>query len=155
MNSHRLELLIPVRTENPLNGATGNTRLAATIRSRKRAKHRATARFLTLGAMAREGLTRAQLVPCVVRLTRISAGTMDTDGLAASQKGIRDGIADALGVNDGSVFIDWRYAQEKGKPKYHAVRVVIERRATRWDATAQAAGSKTESSESSASGSSP
>jgi hypothetical protein len=50
---------------------------------------------------------------------------MDDDGAQASCKAIRDGIADKLGVNDGSDLVTWRYAQEKGP---YSVRVEIETR---------------------------
>lgn len=38
----------------------------------------------------------------------------DSDNLAISFKAIRDGIADSLGVDDGSKNIEWVYRQEKG-----------------------------------------
>lgn len=40
---------------------------------------------------------------------------MDDDGLAASFKAVRDGIADRLCVNDGSDQIAFKYAQRKSK----------------------------------------
>ncbi len=51
---------------------------------------------------------------------------MDTDGLAASFKAIRDGIADDIGMDDGSNFYEWIYTQEIGKE--YAVRITIEER---------------------------
>jgi hypothetical protein len=60
-----------------------------------------------------------------VTLTRYSAGRLDSDNLASSQKGVRDGVAAALGIDDGSEIIEWRYAQEKTKRGVHAVRVDI------------------------------
>jgi len=38
---------------------------------------------------------------------------------------VRDGVADAIGIDDGSARIEWKYAQEKGKPKEYAVIVGI------------------------------
>lgn len=52
-------------------------------------------------------------LPCRVTLTRLSAGTLDFDNLVGSQKGVRDGVADALGVTDNHPGIEWRYAQER------------------------------------------
>ena len=67
--------------------------------------------------------------PYLVTLTRVSAGRMDTDGLAASQKGIRDGIAEALGIDDGDIArLRYRYAQRKGPQRYHEVECLIETR---------------------------
>lgn len=118
---------VPVRTKNPLNGQSGNSRMAAVIRTRERAMHRESALMHTRRALAIAKLSPDALVPCVVKLTRVSAGTMDTDGLAASQKGVRDGIAEALCVDDGSSAISFVYAQRKGPQKKHSVDVIIAR----------------------------
>jgi len=61
-----------------------------------------------------------------VILTRIAPRPLDTDNLARSFKAIRDGIADALGIDDGSKRLTWNYAQEKGPPKRYAVRIEIQ-----------------------------
>ncbi|MBE0568400.1 MAG: hypothetical protein IH577_01830 [Deltaproteobacteria bacterium] len=61
-----------------------------------------------------------------VTLTRIAPRALDTDNLASGLKAIRDGVADALEIDDGSSLIEWRYAQEKGKPGEYAVRVEIQ-----------------------------
>ncbi len=53
----------------------------------------------------------------VVRLTRFSpsAKPLDDDNLVGSQKSIRDGVADRLGVDDGNVQrIRFEYAQARG-----------------------------------------
>jgi hypothetical protein len=120
--------VLGVRTKNPLNGGIGNTKLALIIRSNERAKQKKIAFESTRAHLLRAHVSPADLVPCIVTLTRVSAGKMDTDGLAASQKGVRDGIAHALGIDDGSVFVEWRYAQMKGPQKQHAVHVRIERK---------------------------
>ena len=56
-----------------------------------------------------------------ITLTRIAPRALDSDNLASAFKACRDGIADALGVDDGSPRLEWRYAQEKG-----AARVRVE-----------------------------
>jgi hypothetical protein len=61
-----------------------------------------------------------------ITLTRIAPRVLDTDNLASGLKAVRDGVADALGVNDGSSRLTWRYAQERGKPREYAVRVEIQ-----------------------------
>jgi len=61
-----------------------------------------------------------------VILTRIAPRPLDTDNLARSFKAIRDGIADALGIDDGSKRLTWSYAQEKGPPKRYAIRIEIQ-----------------------------
>jgi hypothetical protein len=34
---------------------------------------------------------------------------MDSDGVAAAAKYVRDGIARAIGIDDGDPRLDWRY----------------------------------------------
>lgn len=61
-------------------------------------------------------------------LIRIAPRELDTDNLARSMKAIRDGIADALNIDDGDSQHLWVCDQEQGIPKVHQVRVEIERR---------------------------
>ncbi len=62
----------------------------------------------------------------VVTITRLGPRRLDTDNLSSAGKGCRDGIADALGVDDGDDFVEWRYAQECPSP--YGVRVRVEPR---------------------------
>lgn len=62
--------------------------------------------------------------PCVVHLTRVSARFLDCDNLAGAMKAVRDGIADALGIDDRDPRCRWEYAQVK-RAKTNCVRVVI------------------------------
>ena len=62
----------------------------------------------------------------VVTLTRIAPRELDDDNNVGAHKHIRDGIADALGVNDRDKRITWRYGQQRGAPLQYAVRVVLE-----------------------------
>lgn len=119
-----LRYILPLRTRNPLNMGMGNTRLAAIIRTQERAKHRAISHMALVPRLNWPGFPAP---PYVVTLTRISAGKMDDDGLAASQKGIRDGIAEALGIDDGDRGrLRFRYRQRKGPAKHHAVEVLVQ-----------------------------
>lgn len=71
--------------------------------------------------------TKSELAyPVIVTITRIAPRELDDDNLAGSQKHVRDGIADALGVDDRDPRVTWRYAQRKGAPKAYAVEVTIE-----------------------------
>lgn len=55
-------------------------------------------------------------LPVVVTITRVSAGTLDDDGLAASCKHVRDAVAEWLGCGDGPTDpVKWEYAQQRGK----------------------------------------
>jgi hypothetical protein len=62
-----------------------------------------------------------------VTLTRVSAGTLDDDAAAASCKSLRDGIADALGFDDGDLAnLRFVYRQRKGKQRHYEVECLIE-----------------------------
>ena len=86
------------------------------------------------GALTRLNLINAE--PCKfdaprnsrrrsVTLTRVAPRKLDTDNLARSLKAVRDGIADALGIDDGDERVAWLYAQRRGAPKTHEVEVEI------------------------------
>lgn len=63
------------------------------------------------------GKTRPTL-PCVVLLTRCRPGPgprLDDDNLAHSLKGVRDQIAEWLGINDRDPRVQWNYAQDKAR----------------------------------------
>lgn len=53
--------------------------------------------------------------PVVVTITRIGPRRLDDDNLSSACKYIRDQIAAAIGVDDGSDQYTWRYAQRIGK----------------------------------------
>jgi len=59
--------------------------------------------------------------PLDVWLIRIAPRTLDDDNLRSAFKGLRDEIADWLGVDDGGSEVMWHYGQRKGKPKEYAV----------------------------------
>lgn len=123
-----LLVILPLRTKNPLNGGMGTTKQAAIIKSRRRHAERGVTRLAVTAALRQRGNSLADWLPARVTLTRVSVAKMDTDGLAASNKGIRDGIADALGCGDApSSPISWQYAQRKGKRGTFAVEVLLER----------------------------
>ena len=72
--------------------------------------------------------------PLYVTLTRIGPRKLDDDNLASGFKFVRDGVAKAVGIDDGDRSrIRWRYRQKTGKelalggkrPKY-AVEIRIE-----------------------------
>jgi len=70
------------------------------------------------------GSTAPVPTPCVVTITRIGRGTLDTDNLAGSAKHVRDAVAAWLGVGDSPADpVRWEVTQERGEG--YAVRVVI------------------------------
>lgn len=62
--------------------------------------------------------------PCVVTITRIGKRRLDDDNAVASCKAVRDGVADALGIDDSDPRVEWRYEQETKQA--YAVRVRVE-----------------------------
>ena len=56
-------------------------------------------------------------MPLAVTMVRVSPRLLDDDNLATAFKNVRDGIADAFGVDDSpSGPIEWTCAQRKGSP---------------------------------------
>lgn len=111
-----LEITIPIRVNNPLNGGQRNWRAKAGIR---KAQKSAVAMFLY--AKQRPPL------PAIVTLTRLGPNKrpMDSDGLQAAFKSIRDLIAQWYAVDDGpNGLFTWRYDQKRD-PLY-AVVILIE-----------------------------
>lgn len=110
-------LSLPIRTVNPLN----NRRHWRVVSARSK-RERATTYLLAGSHWTVHGWPK---LPATVLLTRIAPRAMDTDGLAASFKAVRDGIAERLGIDDGSDKVKWEYAQRRGKPKEYAVEIEI------------------------------
>jgi hypothetical protein len=122
-----IRFTIPVKTTNPLNGSQGRTRGAVLAKAAQRKKQRNAARLCGLAGIynCRPEMLRLPLGKVAVAICRVSAGTLDTDGLAASMKSIRDGLADCLGVADNDPRVTWSYAQRKGKRLEYSVEVEI------------------------------
>src|SRR5215470_11536618 len=75
--------------------------------------------------LAIKKMPRPVAVPCVVRLIRIGPRRMDDDNLANGFKGMRDGVAHELGIDDGSELVRWEYAQVPIGKTMYLVRVEI------------------------------
>lgn len=111
---------IPIKTVNESNGG-GNSRAIMAI-ARRRAGHKEA----TIAAWMEAGIIERPAIPCSVRLTRISAGTLDSDGVRSALKSVRDAIASLMGVDDneaGEELVAFRYKQERGPRGEYAVRV--------------------------------
>lgn len=100
----------------------------------KRAKaHRGAALLTTRAALGRNwpvgGWRGAQLVVLLTRTYSRRGRAMDSDGVARSLKAVRDGVADALGVDDGDPRVSWLTAQTRGNETGVLVQL-FERRTT-------------------------
>lgn len=93
-------VFLPLRTVGP-NGSHGHWRKTYARRKRERQQAKL--------------LCPAHPLPCIVKLTRLSAGTLDFDNLVGALKATRDGCADKLGVKDNDPRVEWQYGQVKGK----------------------------------------
>jgi hypothetical protein len=118
MLSEPIELAFSLHTKNPLNGRQHWRRVA------KRGVKEKTATYWALHKRLHTAPPIA--LPCVVILTRVSAGVLDDDGLAAALKHVRDAVALWIGVDDGDVGrIRFRYQQAPGKRGLYQVRITI------------------------------
>ena len=113
-------VLLPIRT-----WSEANLREHWAQRARRARKQRLAARLLVRAADNMEDASSSSTQITII-LTRIAPRRLDSDNLASSLKAVRDGVADALGIDDGSERIDWRYAQRKGKPREYAILVEIQ-----------------------------
>jgi len=74
---------------------------------------------------AARALCPTSKLPCVVRMTRLSPGSLDDDNLRSALKATRDGIADRLGVDDRDPRVRWEYGQEPCRRGEFGVRIEI------------------------------
>lgn len=116
---------IPVRTVSEANRPRGEH---WGTKSRRVKSQRFLAKFIASGEVGKYSPETSK----TITLTRIGPRKLDTDNLASSLKACRDGIADALGINDGDDRLTWLYKQEPGRrnrgiiPAEYNVRVKIE-----------------------------
>lgn len=105
-----ISFTLPLRTRNPLNSRQGWRPVWARGKA-----HRKAAALKTKTEIKRQLPSGILCPPLVVTLVRIGPREMDDEGCIASLKGVRDGIADALKIDDGDKKkIRWRYDQAKG-----------------------------------------
>lgn len=63
--------------------------------------------------------------PCTIQLTRGAPSEgLDSDNLRAALKHVRDGVADAMGIDDRDARVQWKYGQERTKQYLVRVRYV-------------------------------
>lgn len=92
-------------------------------RQRRAKAQRQAAGFAVLQAI-RSASSEPIEMPLRVTLVRISPRQLDGDNLQGALKHVRDGVADAIGVDDRDRRYTWNYAQESARQK--GVRIVIE-----------------------------
>lgn len=101
-----IAVTLPIRTVSESNARDGWRAHAA------RAKKQRVAAYF--GVLAGQG-RRPIVLPLVVTLTRIAPSSgLDDDNLRGALKACRDGVADALGVDDRDARVTWLYGQRRG-----------------------------------------
>lgn len=97
-------ILIPLRT-----CSENNMREHHMTRARRRKQQRMASALMTRVTANQIGL------PCAVKLVRIAPSNgLDGDNLQGALKAVRDGIADAFGVDDRDPRLTWVYEQRRG-----------------------------------------
>lgn len=102
--------------------SVANMRLHWAIKA-KLAKDQRTRTRMSLAAVAQS--SGLEMLPVTVVLTRIAPRRLDGDNLQSGFKAVRDGVADWLGVDDGSSLVDWQYCQRSGGPKVYKVEIEV------------------------------
>jgi hypothetical protein len=93
----------------------------------KRSKRANTHRNIT-AAKCRFAGAASLAPPLRVELVRCAPRILDDDNICGALKNVRDGVADALGIDDGDSRVEWAYAQEKTTKAATGVRVRISNR---------------------------
>lgn len=97
-------------------------------RKAKRVKLQRSAAHLAMlegAGLARQVVFKGGERPLTIRLVRVAPRNLDSDNLARSFKAVRDGIADWLGIDDGSPLLTWIYDQRRGNVKQYAAEVEV------------------------------
>lgn len=107
---------------------TLDTKLVSLTNSREhwrtRAKRAKEQRRMAAAALA----THQRFAPGTklnIYITRIAPRALDSDNNVISGKHVRDGVADWLGVDDGSDLLTWHYSQQRGAAGYYGCRISI------------------------------
>ena len=131
------------RLKNPLNGSMGVSMAGRFARAKEAREQRGLTLVMVkqaipeswrgrhLMTVTKKGKPTFRLVSdsnhrCVVTITRIAPRALDDDNLAASAKHVRDGIADAMGLDDRDPRVRWRYAQRSDGRGVYGVEIRID-----------------------------
>lgn len=115
-----------------------NQRLHPMALARQNRQQRTIGHHLLLAAAGGKGVLRfRKALPLVIDLVRVGPRRADDDNIDAAFKSIRDGIAEALEVDDGSDAITWQTHQitRSGQPpaQRYLVQIVIRPRTAQDD----------------------
>ncbi len=98
---------LPIRTLSEM-----NMRQCWQAKARRVRQQRDLTRLVLTAAL----LQTHREAPCEVHMTRCApSGGLDDDNLRSALKAVRDGVADALGVDDRNPAVSWKYEQRRSK----------------------------------------
>lgn len=89
-------------------------------RQERAKRQRGLAKMVTLGSFGGRNIR----LPLVVTLTRIAPRQFDSDNAVGACKHVRDGVADALDIDDRDPRVTWRYAQRRAQDGDDTIRYV-------------------------------
>lgn len=110
---------LPVRTISE-----ANVRCHWATKMRRVKAQRSAAGLVAAGVFVKLG----RPFPLEVTLCRIAPRALDDDNLRGALKAVRDGVADALGVDDRDCRVSWAYQQRRGAPGAYSVEIGIRAR---------------------------
>lgn len=111
-----LQVKLPIRTVS-----TTNQRWNWRARNRMAKAQRTPVGLVVKAMLARD----PQRLPVYVTLVRIAPRQLDDDNLRGALKSIRDGVADAFGLDDRDSSLRWLYDQRPGGVREYAVEISI------------------------------
>lgn len=97
-------------------------------KARRVKEHRRVAGLMVRAALSRVGATPGRgfdAAHYLVRLSRFAPGELDDDNLRGALKAVRDGVADALDLDDRSPRITWHYDQARLRAGVYLVLVEL------------------------------
>ena len=117
-----------LRVERPMElRSAANLRLHWSERARRAKTHRLIGYTLMRSAIHATGnpFFMARLGDIEIELTRMAPRRLDSDNNVSAFKSIRDGVADALEIDDGDEHFLWTYRQESVAKKNSGIRVRV------------------------------
>lgn len=118
-----IKIELPIRTVSEANAREHWRR-----KSQRAKSQRALTSMAVSSAIKGDNTTLLRCERIAVTLTRLGVRMLDSDNLQSSFKAVRDGVADAVGIDDGSSFYTWVYKQEQSKT--FGIRIEIEKAVT-------------------------
>lgn len=91
-----------------------NSRGSWQARHRWAQRWRMPAKAMARGALVSGVLSALERGQLEVTLVRVAARALDDDNLRGALKAVRDGVADALGIDDRDPRVTWSYRQDRG-----------------------------------------